>query len=46
VDFSAETNNGDLGPGGSYKIDKTVSEVSASDFDGLIIPGGTVGADN
>lgn len=41
----AETNNGDLDPGGSYKIDKTVSEVSASDFDGLIIPGGTVGAD-
>ncbi len=41
----AQTNNNDLDPGSSYTVDKTVGEVSASDFDGLIIPGGCVGAD-
>lgn len=41
----AKTNNGDLNPGGSYTVDKTVKDVSASDFDGLIIPSGNVGAD-
>lgn len=41
----AKTNNGDLGPGGSYKVDRTVADVSADEFDCLIIPGGTVGAD-
>ncbi len=41
----AETVNDDLDPGGSYAIDATISEVSADDFDGLVIPGGTVGAD-
>jgi protease I len=42
---SASTNNHDLEPGGSYQIDKTLAEVSADQFDGLIIPGGCVGAD-
>jgi protease I len=42
---SASTNNHDLEPGGSYQIDKTFAEVSADQFDGLIIPGGCVGAD-
>ncbi len=41
----AKTNNSDLDPGSSYTVDMTVSQVSADDFDGLIIPGGTVGAD-
>ncbi|MBZ4690505.1 MAG: pfpI [Cereibacter sp.] len=41
----AETVNGDLDPGGKYRVDKTVSEVSAEEFDGLVIPGGSVGAD-
>ncbi|MBB3660794.1 protease I [Rhizobium sp. BK650] len=41
----AKTNNGDLDPGRSYRVDKAVKDVSASDFDGLVIPGGTVGAD-
>lgn len=41
----AHTVNGDLDPGGKYKVDKKVSEVSADEFDGLVIPGGTVGAD-
>ncbi|MFC4257244.1 DJ-1/PfpI/YhbO family deglycase/protease [Altererythrobacter xixiisoli] len=41
----AQTNNGDLDPGGSYAVDRLVADVSADEFDGLIIPGGTVGAD-
>jgi len=41
----AKTNNGDLDPGGSYVVDKAVAGLDASEFDGLVIPGGTVGAD-
>ncbi|WP_440984316.1 type 1 glutamine amidotransferase domain-containing protein [Shinella sumterensis] len=41
----AKTNNNDLDPGGSYQVDKAVKDVSADDFDGLVIPGGSVGAD-
>lgn len=41
----AKTNNGDLEPGGTYAVDRAVKDVSANDFDGLVIPGGTVGAD-
>jgi protease I len=41
----AETVNNDLDEGGTYQVDKTFDEVSADDFDGLVIPGGTVGAD-
>lgn len=41
----ARTVNNDLDEGGSYTIDKTFSEVKADDFDGLVVPGGTVGAD-
>ncbi|EMD82850.1 type 1 glutamine amidotransferase domain-containing protein [Pacificimonas flava] len=41
----AQTVNNDLDAGSTYTIDKTVDAVSASDFDGLVIPGGTVGAD-
>ncbi len=40
-----KTVNNDLEAGGSYTADKTFSEVSADDYDALIIPGGTVGAD-
>ena len=41
----AETVNNDLDAGGTYAIDKTFVDVSASDFDGLVVPGGCVGAD-
>jgi protease I len=41
----AQTNNNDLDPGSSYPVDKTIGEVSADQFDGLVIPGGCVGAD-
>jgi len=40
-----QTVNGGLGLGGTYTADKTFAEVSADDYDALIIPGGTVGAD-
>jgi protease I len=41
----AKTVNGDLDPASSYPVDKTVEEASVVAFDGLIIPGGCVGAD-
>jgi protease I len=41
----ATTNNHDLDPGETYTIDQAIDAVSAKDFDGLIIPGGCVGAD-
>jgi protease I len=41
----AQTNNNDLDPGNSYSVDKTIGVVSADEFDGLVIPGGCVGAD-
>ncbi len=41
----AQTVNNDLDDGGTYAIDTTFADVSADDFDGLVIPGGTVGAD-
>ena len=37
--------NNDLEPGDSFQVDKTFSDVSAADFDGLVVPGGCVGAD-
>lgn len=40
-----ETVNNDLDPGSKYAIDKTVDQVKADEFDLLIVPGGTVGAD-
>jgi protease I len=42
----AETMNGDVNPGETFTVEKAVSDVSAEDYDGLIVPGGTVGADN
>lgn len=41
----AQSVNNDLDPGKSFAVDKTIDDVSAADFDGLIIPGGSVGAD-
>jgi len=41
----AETVNNDLDPGKTFAVDKAIDDVSASDFDGLVIPGGCVGAD-
>ena len=41
----AQTVNHDLDPGGTYAVDATFSDVSADDFDAVVVPGGTVGAD-
>jgi protease I len=41
----ARTNNHDLEPGETFTADRAFGEVSADDYDGLLIPGGTVGAD-
>lgn len=41
----AKTMDGDTDPSESFPVDKTFAEVSSSDYDGLVIPGGTVGAD-
>ena len=41
----ARTYNHDLEPGDKFTIDKTFDQVSADDYDAVIVPGGTVGAD-
>lgn len=41
----AQTYNHDLEPGDKFTIDKTFDQVSADDYDAVIVPGGTVGAD-
>jgi protease I len=42
----AQTMNSDVNPGETFTVEKTFSDVSPDDYDGLIVPGGTVGADN
>ena len=42
----AQTMNSDVNPGETFTVEKTVSDVSADEYDALIVPGGTVGADN
>jgi protease I len=41
----AQTMNSDVNPGETFTVEKTFSEVSPGDYDALIVPGGTVGAD-
>lgn len=41
----AQTVNQDLDSGGTYAVDRVIDDVRADDFDALVIPGGTVGAD-
>jgi protease I len=41
----AETFNNDLDPGSKFSVDKAIGDVSAEQFDALVIPGGCVGAD-
>lgn len=42
---AGETVNNDLESSDSYEIERTFKEVSADEYDALIVPGGTVGAD-
>lgn len=37
--------NSDIEPADTFAVDKVVGDVSADDYDGLILPGGTVNAD-
>ncbi len=37
--------NGDIEPADRFTVDKQVSDASPDDYDGLILPGGTVNAD-
>lgn len=41
----AETFRNDLDPAGKHAVDALVEAVKAEDFDAVVIPGGTVGAD-
>lgn len=36
---------GDIEPQAKYKVDRVVADVKASDYDGLLLPGGTVNPD-
>jgi protease I len=42
----AQTMNSDINPGETFTVEKTFTEVSADEYDGLVVPGGTVGSDN
>ena len=42
----AQTMNSDVNPGETFTVEKTFSDVSPEYYDALIVPGGTVGADN
>lgn len=41
----ARTNNNDLEPGSEYNVDVAYPDARESDYDAVVIPGGTVGAD-
>ena len=40
-----QTVNNDLDPGDTFEVEKTFPEVSPDDYDALVVPGGSVGAD-
>jgi len=42
----AQTMNSDVNSGKTFTVEMTFSDVSPEDYDALIVPGGTVGADN
>jgi protease I len=37
--------NSDINPADKFDVDKAIADASAADYDGLILPGGTVNAD-
>lgn len=44
-DGEIEARNHDLEPAGTIKVDRKVSDASVDEYDGLILPGGTVNPD-
>jgi protease I len=45
-DGEIQAMNSDINPASKLAVDKRVAEVSAGDYDGLVLPGGTVNPDN
>lgn len=44
-DGEIQARNHDLEPAGAITVDRTVADASAADYDGLVLPGGTVNPD-
>ncbi|OBC03109.1 type 1 glutamine amidotransferase domain-containing protein [Mycobacterium sp. 852002-40037_SCH5390672] len=44
-DGEIQARNHDLEPAGTFSVDRKVSEASVDEFDGLVLPGGTVNPD-
>jgi protease I len=44
-DGEIQAMNGDIEPAGKYRVDRRAADVSAADYDAVIMPGGTVNAD-
>ncbi len=44
-DGEIQAMNDDIEPAGTYRVDRKAAEVSATDYDAVIMPGGTVNAD-
>ena len=38
--------NEDINKGDTFDVDKTIGDADVDDYDGVILPGGTIGADN
>jgi protease I len=45
-DGEIQAMNSDINPASKLPVDKTVADASAGDYDGLVLPGGTVNPDN
>jgi len=45
-DGEIQAMNHDIEPGDKFSVDKKVADVSPDDYDGLVLPGGTVNPDN
>ena len=44
-DGEIQAMNGDIEPAGTYRVDRKAADVTAADYDAVIMPGGTVNAD-
>ncbi len=45
-DGEIQAMNHDINPADTFRVDKKVSDASPDDYDGLVLPGGTVNPDN
>ena len=44
-DGEIQAMNGDIEPGDTFRVDRVVGDTSINDYDGLILPGGTINPD-